>query len=203
MAEMLDVTDFPALRKFVNAAGEKFGRIDVLVCNAGGPPPKPFLEITMEDWQNAFALNFLSAAVAAREVVPFMQKNKWGRILTITSISVRQPVPDLPLSNCIRPAVVGLVKSLAGEFGKDGITVNNVAPGFTATERLEELAQKRAKQGGVTEDEIRNRWAMDTPVRRLGKPEDIADTLVWLASDQASFITGQTIMVDGGIYRGM
>src|SRR5271154_3802695 len=115
ITETLDVTDFPALRKFIQSAGEKFGRIDVLVCNAGGPPPKQFLEITMDDWQAAFALNFLSAAVAAREAVPYMQKNKWGRILTITSISVRQPVPDLPLSNCIRPAVVGLVKSLAGE----------------------------------------------------------------------------------------
>ncbi|HLF80899.1 MAG TPA: SDR family oxidoreductase, partial [Anaerolineales bacterium] len=130
-------------------------------------------------------------------------KNRWGRIVTITSVSVKQPIADLVLSNAVRASVVGLVKSLANEFGKDGILVNNVAPGYTATERLSELAGTRALAASVSEQEIYQRWAADVPLRRLGRPEEIADTIVWLASDRASYITGQTILVDGGIYKGL
>src|SRR6266436_9722380 len=148
-------------------------------------------------------MNFMSVVNLAREVIPQMQKNKWGRLITITSTSVRQPIPDLILSSAIRPAVVGLVKSLAIEFGKDGITANNVAPGYTATERLTELAGSRSKAAGVAEKEIYDRWANEVPLRRLGKPEEIADAIVWLASERASYVTGQTILVDGGIYKGM
>jgi len=132
-----------------------------------------------------------------------MQRNRWGRFVTITSTSVRQPIPDLILSSAVRPAVVGLVKSLAIEFGKDGITVNNVAPGYTVTERLKELAEVRALAAGISEQEIYEKWAADIPIRRLAKPEEIADTIAWLASDRAAAITGQTILVDGGNYRGM
>jgi len=139
----------------------------------------------------------------ARSVIPHMQRNRWGRLVTITSTSVRQPIPDLILSSAVRPAVVGLVKSLAIEFGKDGITVNNVAPGYTATERLKELAGVRALAAGISEQEIYEKWAADIPIRRLAKPEEIADTIAWLASDRAASITGQTIIVDGGNYRGM
>jgi 3-oxoacyl-[acyl-carrier protein] reductase len=199
----VDVTDSGAVDRFVAAVAEKFGRVDICVANAGGPPPKNFLSISMEEWRKAVDLSFLSVVSFARGVVPHMQRQRWGRFVTITSSSVRQPIPDLILSNAVRPAVVGLVKSLAGEFGKDGITVNNVAPGFTATERLKELAGVRALAAGITEQQMYEKWAAEVPIRRLAQPEEIADTIVWLASDRAAAITGQTILVDGGNYRGM
>jgi 3-oxoacyl-[acyl-carrier protein] reductase len=202
-AQAVDVTDSDAVKKFVAAVAERFGGVDICVANAGGPPAKNFLSITTEEWNKAVATNFLSVVHLAREVIPHMQRKRWGRLITITSTSVRQPVPDLVLSNSVRPAVVGLVKSLAGEFGKDGILVNNVAPGYTETERLSELSKVRALAAGVSEEEITNRWTADIPLRRLGKPEEIADAILWLASEQASYITGQTILVDGGIYKGM
>ena len=202
-AQPLDVTDGEAVARFVEAVAQKFGRVDVCVTNAGGPPAKNFLSLTPEEWRKAVELNFLSVVSFARAAIPYMQKNQWGRFLTITSVSVKQPIADLVLSNAVRASVVGLVKSLANEFGKDGILVNNVAPGYTATERLSELAGTRALAAGVSEKEIYERWAADVPVRRLGRPEEIADTIVWLASDRASYITGQTILVDGGIYKGL
>ncbi|MGH9492855.1 MAG: SDR family oxidoreductase, partial [Terriglobales bacterium] len=201
-AQALDVTDSAAVHSFVEAVAKNFGRIEVCVTNAGGPPAKNFLSLTPEEWRKAVELNFLSVVHFARAVIPYMQKNQWGRFITITSVSVKQPIADLVLSNAVRASVVGLVKSLANEFGKDGILVNNVAPGYTATERLNELAGTRALAAGLTPQEIRERWAADVPVRRLGRPEEIADTIVWLASDRASYITGQTILVDGGIYKG-
>ncbi len=132
-----------------------------------------------------------------------MQRKRWGRIITITSITTKQPVPDLVLSNSVRAGVVGLVKSLANEFGKDGILVNNVGPGFTATDRLKELAKSRSAAQGTSEKEIFERWAADAAVKRLGEPREVADTIVWLASERASYITGQTILVDGGAYKGL
>jgi 3-oxoacyl-[acyl-carrier protein] reductase len=116
---------------------------------------------------------------------------------------VRQPIPDLILSSAIRPAVVGLVKSLAAEFGKDNITVNNVAPGYTATQRLTSLAASRAKSAGVAEKDIYDKWQAEIPMKRLAEPQEIADAIVWLASERAAYITGQTVVVDGGNYKGM
>jgi len=202
-AQPVDVTEFAAVESFVAAVAKKFGRVDICVANAGGPPPKNFLSISMEEWHKAVDLSFLSVVAFAKAVIPHMQKNRWGRFVTITSTSVRQPIPDLILSSAVRPAVVGLVKSLAIEFGKDGITVNNVAPGYTATERLKELAEVRALAAGITEQQIYHKWAAEIPIRRLAKPEEIGDTIAWLASDRAASITGQTIMVDGGNYKGM
>lgn len=202
-AQVVDVTDSDAIKKFVAAAAQRLGGVDICVANAGGPPAKNFLSITTEEWHKAIATNFVSVVHLAREVIPYMQRKRWGRFITITSTSVRQAIPDLVLSNAVRPAVVGLVKSLASEFGKDGILVNNIAPGYTETERLSELTKVRALAAGVSEEEIRNRWAAEIPLRRLGKPEEIADAIVWLASERASYITGQTILVDGGIYKGM
>jgi 3-oxoacyl-[acyl-carrier protein] reductase len=132
-----------------------------------------------------------------------MQRHRWGRIITITSVTVKQPLADLVLSNAVRAAVVGLVKSLSNEFGKDGILVNNVGPGFTATERLKELAGVRALAGGTSPEQIYELWAADAPVKRLGEPGEIADLIVWLASERASYITGQTVLADGGIYHGL
>lgn len=202
-AQQLDVTYGAGVEKFVADIAKKYGRVDICVANAAGPPAKFFLQTSGEEWQAAFNMNFMSVVHLAREVIPQMQKNKWGRLITITSTSVRQPIPDLVLSSAIRPAVVGLVKSLATEFGKDNITVNNVAPGYTATQRLTSLAASRAKAAGVKDQDIYDKWATEIPMKRLAQPEEIADAIVWLASERAAYITGQTIVVDGGNYKGM
>jgi 3-oxoacyl-[acyl-carrier protein] reductase len=199
----LDVTDAGAVGGFVDAVVREFGAADICVTNAGGPPAKGFLAATLDDWHQAVEQNFMSTVYFARQVIPHMQRQRWGRIITITSITTKQPVADLVLSNAVRAAVVGLVKSLANEFGKDGILVNNVGPGFTATDRLKELADSRGSAGGKTQAEIFAGWAADTPLRRLGQPEEIAGAIVWLAYRRASYITGQTLLVDGGIYKGL
>jgi 3-oxoacyl-[acyl-carrier protein] reductase len=201
--EPLDVTDGVQVQRFVEQVAKRFGRIDVCVTNAGGPPAKNFLSTSLDEWRRAVDMNLMSTVHLAKAVIPYMQKHRWGRIVTITSVSVKQPVPDLVLSNSVRAAVVGLVKSLSNEFGKDGILVNNVAPGYTATERLQELAGVRALAGGISPEKVYETWAADTPVQRLGKPEEIADVILWLASDRAAYVTGQTILADGGIYHGL
>jgi 3-oxoacyl-[acyl-carrier protein] reductase len=203
LAQALDVTDAAEVNRFVTAVAEQFGSVDICVTNAGGPPAKGFLAATLEEWQRALEMNFLSTVYFAREVIPHMQRKRWGRIITLTSITTKQPVTDLVLSNAVRAAVVGLVKSLANEFGKDGILVNNVGPGFTATDRLKELANARASASGKSEQEIFAAWAGDAPLQRLGEPREVAETIVWLASERASYITGQTVLVDGGMYKGL
>jgi 3-oxoacyl-[acyl-carrier protein] reductase len=202
-AEAFDVTDSAAVSRFVTAVAGKFDGIDICVTNAGGPPAKGFLAASLDDWRNALEANFLSTVYFAREVIPYMQRKRWGRIITITSIAAKQPIADLVLSNAVRAAVVGLVKSLANEFGKDGILVNNVGPGFTATERLKGLAKVRASALGKTEQELFESWAADTALKRLGDPREVAETIVWLASERASYLTGQTVLVDGGLYKGL
>jgi 3-oxoacyl-[acyl-carrier protein] reductase len=201
--QSLDVTDAGAVHKFVDSVVERFGSVDICVTNAGGPPAKGFMTASIDDWRKAVDTNFLSTVYFARAVVPQMQRKRWGRIVTLTSISVKQPVSDLVLSNAVRTAVVGLVKSLSNEFGKDGITVNNVAPGYTATDRLKELARARSAASGKTEDEIFAAWAGDAALKRVGEPREVADAIVWLASERASYVTGQTILVDGGAYKGL
>ena len=202
-AEVVDVTDPTAVAKFVAAVAERFASVDICVTNAGGPPAKGFLATSLDDWRRAVEANFLSAVYFAREVIPHMQRKRWGRIITLTSITTKQPVADLVLSNAVRAAVVGLVKSLANQFGKDGILVNNVGPGYTATDRLKELAKSRSAALGKNEKEIFDDWAADTPLKRLGDPREVAETIVWLASERASYITGQTVLVDGGLYKGL
>jgi 3-oxoacyl-[acyl-carrier protein] reductase len=203
LAQPLDVTHAEAVHHFVEAVVAKFGAADICVTNAGGPPAKGFLATTTQDWRKAVDQNLMSTVYFAREVIPHMRKKGWGRIITITSITTKQPVADLVLSNAVRAAVVGLVKSLANEFGKDGILVNNVGPGFTATHRLKELAKARSASSGKSEMEIFNSWAGDAALQRIGEPREVAETILWLASDRASFITGQTVLVDGGAYKGM
>lgn len=202
-AETVDVTDADAVSRFAAAVAARFGAIDICVTNAGGPPAKGFLAASLDDWKRALEANFLSTVYLAQEVIPHMQRKHWGRIITITSITTKQPVGDLVLSNAVRAAVVGLVKSLANEFGKDGILVNNVGPGFTATDRLKELAKSRSAASGKSQQEIFDGWAAEAPLNRLGEPREVAETIVWLASERASYVTGQTVLVDGGMYKGL
>jgi 3-oxoacyl-[acyl-carrier protein] reductase len=203
LAEPLDVTDAGAVEEFVKHVAQDFGGVDVCVTNAGGPPAKMFLATTAEEWHRAVELNFMSVIHFARAVLPWMQKNQWGRLVTITSVTVRQPVSDLIYSNAVRAGVLGLVKSLSNEFGKDGITVNNVAPGYTATQRLKQLIDKRSQELGMSPADFEARLGTDAPLKRVGQPEEVADAIVWLASERASYITGQTLLVDGGVFKGL
>lgn len=201
--EAFDVSEDEKVRQFVNAAHKRFGRIDICVTNAGGPPAKPFAETEMPDWDRAYQLNLRSIVSFAHAVLPAMQQRKWGRLVTITSVSVKQPIPELVLSNTIRAGVLGLVRSLATQYGPDNITINNVGPGYTATERIKELTEAKAKRSGRPVAEYEAEMNNAVPLRRLAQPEEIADAIVWLASERAAYITGQTILVDGGVYRGL
>jgi 3-oxoacyl-[acyl-carrier protein] reductase len=201
--QAFDVAEDGAVRAFVTAVHERFGRVDVCVPNAGGPPAKPFLETTLEEWERAWQLNLRSAIVFAQAVLPHMQKGGWGRIVTLTSYTVKQPVPELILSNTIRAGMLGLVRSLAGQFGRDGITVNNVGPGFTATDRSRSLLEGRAKNRNVSVEQVQRELEQEIPIGRMATPEEVAATIVWLASVPAASITGQTILVDGGSYKGI
>jgi 3-oxoacyl-[acyl-carrier protein] reductase len=196
--QALDVTDAAAVQQFVDAVEKRFGRVDICVTNAGGPPAKKFLEISLEEWRAAVNLTLMSAVYFAREVLPRMRKKRWGRLLTITSVSVKQPIEGLLLSNSLRAAVTGLARTLANEFGPDGITVNNVAPGYTTTERLNELADKLAHDSGASREKIFESWSAQVPLGRLARPEEFATVVAFLASERASYINGVTITVDGG-----
>jgi 3-oxoacyl-[acyl-carrier protein] reductase len=200
-SEAFDVTQADRVAQFVAAVEKRFGRVDICVTNAGGPPAKPFLNISIEEWRTAVELTLLSAVYFAREVLPRMQKNKWGRLVTITSNSVKQPMDNMMLSNSIRSAVTAMAKTLANEFGPHGITVNNVCPGFTRTDRLEELADTRAKAAGESREKIIERWAAQIPLGRVGRPEEFAAVVAFLVSERASYVNGVSIAVDGGAVR--
>jgi 3-oxoacyl-[acyl-carrier protein] reductase len=203
MTRALDVTSHDAVRQFVAAVAERFGRLDICVANAGGPPAKSFAETTIEDWRAAADLNLMSTVYLAKETLPLMQRRHWGRFIAITSVSVKQPVEGLVLSNAVRSGVSGLIKTLSNEYGRDGILVNSVCPGYTATARLQELNRTLAAKDGVEAAEIEERWARQTALGRIGQPEEFADLVVFLASERAAYITGVSIAVDGGLVKGL
>jgi 3-oxoacyl-[acyl-carrier protein] reductase len=193
-----DVTDARQVKQLVASGIERFGRIDVLVTNAGGPPAGRFDQLTHEQWEQATRLTLYSAVNLAREVLPGMRTRRWGRILNITSIAVKQPVENLLLSNSLRAAVTGFARTLANEVAADGVTVNNILPGYTRTERLEELAGMMAEKQGISADQFRAVWEAEIPLRRLGEPREFAALAAFLVSERASYITGTSIPVDGG-----
>jgi len=183
------------------AVTDQYGTIDVLVNNCGGPVPGLFQQLDEEDWDNAYEQVLLSAVRFSRLVLPGMMAKNWGRIINLTSISVKQPVDNLILSNSLRAAVTGFTKSLSNEVAKFNITVNNVAPGMTLTRRLYELAVVEAKEKGKSHEEVLVDMAKRVPLNRLARPEEIAAVVVFLASKQASYVTGVTIQVDGGYIK--
>ena len=202
-SQELDVTRADAVHGFVAAVQKRFGRVDICVTNAGGPPSKKFLDISLEDWRNAFELTLMSAVYFAREVLPLMRQRHWGRLIAITSVSVKQPIDNLLLSNSLRAGVTGLMRTLANEFGADGITVNCVCPGYTLTERLDELAEIQAKTAGLSREKIFERLSAQVPLGRVGKPEELAAVVAFLASERASYVNACSIAVDGGYVKSL
>jgi 3-oxoacyl-[acyl-carrier protein] reductase len=198
-----DVTDAAQVKQLVASGIERFGRIDILVTNAGGPPAGRFDQLTQEQWEQATQLTLFSAVHLAREVLPGMRARRWGRILNITSIAVKQPVENLLLSNSLRAAVTGFARTLANEVASEGVTVNNILPGYTLTERLEELAQMMASKQGISAGAFRSKWEAEIPMGRLGQPREFAALAAFLASERAGYITGTSIPVDGGWIRSL
>jgi 3-oxoacyl-[acyl-carrier protein] reductase len=203
LAATVDVTSEADVREFVAKVNQRFGKIDICVTNAGGPPAKPFDATTTEDWRRTVDLNLMSTLFLARAVLPGMRERHWGRLITITSLTVKQPVDGLILSNSVRAAVVGLVKSLSNEYAAHNVLVNNVCPGYTATDRLGELSTALAKSAGCEPSEIEQRWTTQIPLGRLARPDEFADAVVFLCSDRASYITGQSLSIDGGFAKGL
>lgn len=198
-----DVTSDEDAARFVRLAEERAGRIDICVTNAGGSPASTFNETSLEMYRKSFELNALSAIRLAQLVVPSMRARRWGRVVNITSISVKQPINGLILSNTVRAGLTGWAKTLSTEVAPDGVTVNSVAPGYTLTERQDELAEVRARASGKTKEEMVEMWAAEIPLRRLARAEEIAAAVAFLASERASYITGVTLQVDGGWVRSL
>ena len=197
----VDVSDTEALQAFVADARAAVGPFSIAVANAGGPPGGRFEDFGADDWIAAFRLNFLSSWALIRSVLPDMRAQRWGRIVTLTSTSVRQPIEGLILSNGIRAAVVGMLKTLAAEYGPENILFNNAGPGLIATDRLLSIAQRRADLAGISREEMIQRLASQTALRRVGKPEEFAAVVAFLCSEQASYVTGTSTMIDGGLVK--
>ena len=198
-----DVSSAEDVSRIAGAGLGRFGRVDILVTNAGGPPVGTFESLSARDWEAATHLTLTSVLELTRAVLPGMRGRRWGRVLNITSIAVKQPVENLMLSNSLRAAVTGFARTLANEVAADGVTVNNLLPGYTRTERVEELARAAAGREGVGEAEVRARWEGEIPMRRLGEPREFAALAAFLASERASYITGASITVDGGWVRSL
>lgn len=197
-----DVSRADDVTRIVNETVQRFGGLDVLVVNAGGPPAKSFTDSGDDDWQRAFELTLMSAVRLIRAAMPHLEKNG-GSVITIESISVKQPVSGLLLSNSVRPAVIGLIKTLADELGSKGIRFNNILPGMIMTDRARSLAENRAKVGGRSIDAVIAETERSIPLGRYGEPDEIANLAVFLASSASSYITGTSILCDGGLYRGL
>jgi 3-oxoacyl-[acyl-carrier protein] reductase len=191
------------IERTFDATIKEYGKVDILVNNCGGPVPGYFSELEEKDWDNAYDQVLMSVVRFSKLVLPEMMNNEWGRIINITSISVKQPVDNLMLSNSLRAGVTGFAKSLSTEVGKHNITVNNVAPGLTLTHRLYELAVLEGKENNKSHEEVLADMAKRVPMHRLAGPEEIASVVLFLASKQASYVTGTTIQVDGGYTKGL
>jgi 3-oxoacyl-[acyl-carrier protein] reductase len=198
-----DVATSEGVEHVTRTALDRFGHVDILVINAGGPPAGTFDKHDWAAWQSAVDLTLRSAVELTRAVLPGMRERHWGRIVAVNSIAAKQPVDNLMLSNSIRAAVTGFLRTLANEVAVDGITVNTILPGYTRTERVEHLAEANARKEGVDRKEVLGRFEREIPMRRLGEPREFGALAAFLCSDRASYITGQSIAVDGGWIKGL
>jgi len=196
-----DVSVPAEVERLVRRVADELGAIDILVCNAGGPPPTSFAAAPADSWQEALELNLLSTINLCRAAVPGMRERKGGRVICIASVAAKQPLGSLILSTTARAGVLGFMKFLADEVAADGVTVNSVCPGYTRTERVEELLDELSAQRKLPRDEVERDVVRDIPAGRMGKPEELAAAVTFLASDRASYITGVALQVDGGFIR--
>ena len=203
LAVAADLSQLTDVAVVVGAAMKEFGRVDILVTNGGGPPAGPFESHSADAWHAAVRQNLDSVVELTRDVLPGMKERRWGRIINITSIAVKQPVDNLILSNSIRAAVTGFARTLANEVAPFGVTVNNVMPGYTRTDRVTELASKNSKLKGTSSADEIAVWERQIPMGRLGEPREFAAIVAFLASDRASYMTGSSIAVDGGWIRSL
>ena len=201
LAFSADVTRLDDIQSVIDEALARWGRIDVLFNNAGGPPHGTFGDADDAAWQLAFELNLMSTIRLSRLVIPHMRERRWGRIINLTSTSIRQPIDNLILSNAVRSGVAAMAKTLSNELAPDGITVNTVAPGRIETDRVREGDRATAGAKGISEEEARSASLAQIPMRRYGHPDELAAAVVFLASEQASYNTGQILAVDGGSIR--
>ncbi len=197
-----DVTDPSIPEQLVERVAQEFEGLDILVTNAGGPPPGKFETFDDATWDQAIDLSLMSHVRLIRAALPYLRQSPAASVLAITSYSVKQPIPNLVLSNSVRAATVGLIKTLSLELGADGIRFNAILPAWTETERVYQLMENRAKASGTTVAEEIAKQAKDSPFGRMGTPEEFANAAVFLLSPAASYITGVMLTVDGGMYKG-
>jgi len=179
-----------------------FGTIHILVTNSGGPKPGNFNDINSNDWYDGFDNTVMSVYTLIKKSLPYMKNQRWGRIVNITSVSVKQPLDRLLLSNSLRMSVIGLAKSLSNEFSQYNILINNVCPGYIATDRLLELVEKQSKEKNISKEEVIESLGKSNSIKRIGRPEELASAIAFLCSEKASYITGVSLPVDGGRYQG-
>ncbi|MBI3299558.1 MAG: SDR family oxidoreductase [Elusimicrobia bacterium] len=198
-----DVADESFARRIVDQTLAKWGRLDIVVNNAGGPPPGTFLELPESAWQQALNVNFLSAVRLTKLAVPIMKSKRWGRIISLTSTLAKEPSPDLILSGSARAALSSFSKAISIELAGDNITVNTVCPGSVLTGRAESLLQRAAEAEKISFEKILARSQADIPIGRFAMPDEIADLVVFLASERGSYVTGATLTADGGLSKGL
>ncbi len=196
-----DVSVTSEAEKVVRTAADMMGGLDVIITNAGGPPAGTFDNFSVDEWRSATDLTFITHVALIKAALPYLRQSTRPAILTITSSAVKQPVDNLTLSNAIRPAVIGLTKTLSLELGAEGIRVNSILPGMTDTDRVDFLMKSRAEKNNTTPDEERQKAAQSIPLKRIGTPQEFANTAVFLCSPAAGFITGVSLPVDGGTIR--
>ncbi len=201
LAVKADLTVKDDVNRLVKESMDTFGNIDILVFNAGPPKPGTFSQLNEDDWEYATRLLLLSAVWLTRRIVDNMVSRGWGRLIYVTSLTLRQQVPNLVLSNTVRLSLAGLVKSLAIEYGPHGITANGIMQGYIATERINQLAQEEARTRGISVDEVIKAWSREIPTGRYGKPEEVGYLVAFLAGDKAAYINGSMILIDGGYVK--
>ena len=201
IALQVDLDSPDEIQAFYKQVENDLGSVDILVNNNGGPPPSTFEQLSDDDWQKAFNSTMMSCLRLSKLVIPNMKKNAWGRIINISSVSVKTPVNGLFLSNSLRMGVLGWAKALSDELAPHGVTVNTVCPGYTRTERVEAILETQSNSSGLKKEEIEKSIAENIPMKRVGEAEDLAGLITFLASEKADYMTGLAIQVDGGSAR--